>query len=126
MATKIPKSNAGGTGRGGARAGAGRPPKAPYPLDGTLNSEAYFDPAKFLLAIVNDPAIETRLRVEAAKALLPFTHRRLNWMGKKEVQEIDAKEAGSGKFKASAPPKLVRNYGKPVAPAPHTQNKESK
>lgn len=36
------------------------------------------DPRRFLLAVMNDPAIELHLRIEAAKALLPYTEGRPN------------------------------------------------
>ncbi|RYZ03621.1 MAG: hypothetical protein EOO24_13650 [Comamonadaceae bacterium] len=32
-------------------------------------------PTRFLLGVMNDPAIDLHLRIEAAKALLPFVHR---------------------------------------------------
>lgn len=37
----------------------------------TVPASSETDPRRFLLAVMNDPAVEMRLRIEAAKALLP-------------------------------------------------------
>lgn len=42
-------------------------------LAGQLSSYDGTDPRRFLLAVMNDPAVELRLRIEAAKALLPVS-----------------------------------------------------
>ena len=46
--------------------GSHRLPAAQAPSDNGL------EPKRFLLGVMNDPAIELRLRIEAAKALLPY------------------------------------------------------
>jgi len=41
----------------------------------TINSPSQgkgMDPKGFLLGVMNDPAVELHLRIEAAKALLPY------------------------------------------------------
>ena len=97
------RANSGGAraNSGGARPGAGRPPKEPEHLS---LSTIYEDPASFLRAVMNDSGLDSKLRVDAAKALL---RERLE-AGKKEQQQNAAKQVASGKFAASAPPlKLV-------------------
>jgi phage terminase small subunit len=90
---------------GGKRDGAGRPPAQPVLMAETGNS----DPKIFLLALMNDPSQDMRLRSDAAKALMPFLHTKLGGAGKKENQAEAAKKVASGKFAASAPPvRLVR------------------
>ena len=94
---------------GGARAGAGRKPKEPevLGLDGKFE-----DPKDFLRAVMNDVSADARMRVDAAKALMPFEHQKMGEGGKKEAKQDAAKKAGGGKFAAAAPPRLVVNNGK--------------
>ena len=101
------RANSGGVraNSGGARVGAGRPPKEPEYLN---LSAHYDDAASFLKAVMNDSGTDSKLRVDAAKALL----RGSSEVGKKELKQEAAKRAGSGKFGASAPPKLVVNNSK--------------
>lgn len=57
---------------GGARPGAGRPRK---PV--VLRNYPFTDDAlQFLIMVMNDSAIESRVRLEAAKALMPHFHKR--------------------------------------------------
>lgn len=96
---------------GGARPGAGRPPKEPAFIDlGAI----YDDPEKFLRAVMNDSATEAKLRIDAAKALMPYAHPKKGEGGKKELKQDAALKAASGKFAAAAPPRLVANGGKKV------------
>jgi phage terminase small subunit len=88
---------------GGAREGAGRPPKEPTLLELTGN---YSDPKDFLRAVMNDSMTDAKVRVDAAKALMPYEHTRLGEGGKKEAKQQAAQEVGAGKFAASAPPPL--------------------
>ena len=101
---------------GGKREGAGRKPApAPTIFGDVASGESILtaalthkDPLSFLLALMNDGASDARLRVEAAKAALPFTAHKLGEGGKKGEQADKAKKAGAGKFAAAAPPlKLV-------------------
>lgn len=64
------------------------------------------DPKDFLLAVMNDMGTEPKLRVDAAKALMPFVHQRRGEGGKKEQAKDKAKEAAAGKFGTRQPPQL--------------------
>ncbi|MGR2664286.1 terminase small subunit [Chromobacterium haemolyticum] len=81
------------------------PPSAPtFDLGKALQ---HSDPLAFLKAAMNDPELEPRLRIDAAKAMLPFTHKKLGEGGKKDEKDEAAKRAAN-KFGALAPPlKLV-------------------
>ena len=92
---------------GGARPGAGRPPKK-------ADSNRFDDPLEFLKAVWRGEVQASPAQVRAATASLPFIHRKLGEGGKKAVLDGKAKHAGSGKFAASAPPKLVASGGKKV------------
>ncbi|MBD1601177.1 terminase small subunit [Pseudomonas typographi] len=59
---------------------------------------SHSDPKAFLLAVMNDLGTEPKLRVDAAKALMPFTHQRKGEGGKKEQAKEKAAEAASGRF----------------------------
>ncbi|AMA46249.1 terminase small subunit [Pseudomonas alabamensis] len=56
------------------------------------------DPKDFLLSVMNDLGTEPKLRVDAAKALMPFVHQRKGEGGKKEQAKQKAAEVGAGKF----------------------------
>lgn len=62
------------------------------------------DPKDFLLAVMNDMGTEAKLRVDAAKALMPFVHPRKGESGKKEQAKDKAAEAATGKFGARRGP----------------------
>lgn len=94
------------TGWGGARPGAGRPKKQPEPLG---LDRAFDDPALFLRAVMNDRTADARLRVDAAKALLPFVHPRMGETGKRAAAADAAEAVLPGRFKPASPPlSLVR------------------
>lgn len=93
------------------KAGASKPPpppKAPpapkFDVKATLLTS---DPLVFLTAAMNDPAADPKLRVEAAKALMPFVHARKGEGGKKEASAEAAKKAAN-KFATPAAPGLKR------------------
>ena len=89
---------------GGARNSAGRP-KGKAILITVPNSN---DPLSFLVAVMNNQSADSRLRIDAAKALLPYTHVKLGEGGKKDQQAEAAKKASTGKYAAkSAPPRLI-------------------
>lgn len=104
---------------GGKRPGAGRPRKHPSVADvATKVANAVLitqqtpidlpdtsDPIKFLAAVMLSQEIDVKLRVDAAKAMLPFTHKKLGEGGKKE-QKQEAAERTVSKFAPAAPPKL--------------------
>lgn len=90
---------------GGKRDGAGRKPADPVYADAaSLQTKK---PVQFLEALIADPLIDLKIRLDAAKALLSAELRRAENGGKKEAKAAEAKKAASGKFSASAPPKLV-------------------
>ena len=91
-------------GGGGARPGAGRPKKVVPPVE-----IAESDPKAFLMGVVADVSIDPRIRIDAAKALLPYLHPKVGEGGKKDARANAAKRVGEGKFAPAAPPlKLVR------------------
>lgn len=94
---------------GGARPGAGRPRKEP---DVLALFETYDDPLEFLKAVMNDKAASAQMRVDAAKAMLPYKHNKLGEGGKKDQQQQAAKKAGNGKFGSAPPPLRVIGGGK--------------
>ena len=98
---------------GGARPGAGRP-RSPAVLIATAPAT---NPLHFLLAVMNDAStdamvndswipFDAKLRIEAAKAALPFTHTKPGEVGKKEAQQAEAKKAAVGRYAPSPPPGL--------------------
>ncbi len=90
---------------GGARAGAGRKPK-PKPEPQRL-------PEMDMLQMLQDVALgrieATPLQVRAAIAAVQYTHTKKHDGGKKDEAADKAKKASTGKFAASAPPKLIVN-----------------
>jgi len=94
---------------GGARSGAGRPPKVPEtppapPADVPFET----DPLAYLLRAMNDPLLTPALRVRAAITAAQYKHTKRHDGGKKEEQQEAAERAGSGRFAPAAPPlKLV-------------------
>lgn len=77
------------------------------PPAGSSNQPASFDlslalshrdPRAFLMAAMNDALLEPKLRIDAAKALMPFEFAKKGESGKKEQQVDAAKQAGAGRF----------------------------
>ena len=90
---------------GGARPGAGRPKSPPVLMAGAGSA----DPLVFLRDVMNDRELDMRLRIDAAKAMMPFTHQKKGENGKKDEQATAAKLASTGKYAPSKPPvRLVR------------------
>lgn len=69
-------------------------------------------PLEFLLAVMNNPMVEDRLRIDAAKTAAQYLHLKKGDGGVKEEKAEKAKKAAAGKFGASAPPKLVAVNGR--------------
>ncbi|OZI31742.1 hypothetical protein CAL29_28125 [Bordetella genomosp. 10] len=87
---------------GGKRPGAGRPPKGPTIL---LLAKASDDPLEFLKSVWKDDTADGKLRVDAAKAALPFVHGRIGEQGKKGAKNAAAATATTGgRFAPTAPP----------------------
>jgi phage terminase small subunit len=84
-------------------------PRATFDINAAL---MHSDPRAFLLAAMNDKDLEAKLRIDAAKALMPFTHAKLGEGGKKDQQQDAAKKAGAGKYGSAEPPKLAAANGK--------------
>ena len=70
----------------------------PSPGDDTIEIPPTEDPVEFLTKVMNEPAADLRLRIDAAKAMLPFKHKKLGEGGKKDEKEAAAKAAGTGRF----------------------------
>lgn len=79
----------------------------------TLNltdlSKMFSDPKDFLKALMNDPGEDMKLRVDAAKTLMPYTHERKGEAGKKVARDEAARQAASsGRFAVPEPPRASR------------------
>lgn len=69
------------------------------------------DPKRVLVALMNDANEEPKLRLEAAKALMPFVHARVAEQGKKEAKNEAARKVAN-RFAPSAPPlRMVKGGG---------------
>lgn len=90
------------------------PPPVPAPTFDINAALMHSDPRVFLLAAMNDGALDAKLRIDAAKALMPFTHTKLGEGGKKDQKSDAAKKAGAGKFGSAAAPTLAAANGKRV------------
>lgn len=66
-------------------------------------SKMYSDPKEFLRALMNDHAEDMKLRLDAAKVLMPFTHERKGEASKKSARD-DAAEKAAARFSVPAPP----------------------
>lgn len=84
--------------------GSKAPPASPLPLD-AIDIPATADPVEFLTKVMNEPAADLRLRIDAAKAMLPFKHQKLGEGGKKDQKNEEAKKVAS-RFGAGRPPSL--------------------
>lgn len=78
---------------------------------GDLELGDFDDPMDFLKAVMNEQSAEPKLRVDAAKALLPYKHGKVADQGKKEQKAAAADQVSKGRFGARPPPKLVVNNG---------------
>lgn len=112
-----PRANSGGAraNSGGARPGAGRKP-APKTHDlatpqpsAPAEPVVIEDPLEWLRAAMKNPLLDDKLRIDAAKALLPFVHTKKGEGGKKDEVLDAAKKAGKGRFAAApAPLRMVK------------------
>jgi phage terminase small subunit len=89
------------------------PPEEPKPTFDLNKAMQHSDPKMFLLAAMNDVELGEKLRIEAAKALMPFMHKKLGEGGKKEQQNDNARKV-AGRFAPGAPPRLAASGGKKV------------
>jgi phage terminase small subunit len=86
---------------GGARPGAGRKPKEPTIL---ALAATYDDPEKFLRAVMNDSATDAKVRVDAAKALMPFVHAKKGAAAGKPDGQV---KPGTARYGVRQGPRLV-------------------
>lgn len=91
---------------GGKRTGAGRKPQPP------AQSEVQ-DAKQFLERVVRGEVVPSPAQLDAAKALLPYQHRKLGETGKKERKQEEAGKV-AGRFAPAAPPRLVTSGGKRI------------
>jgi phage terminase small subunit len=73
----------------------------------------YTDPKAFLRAAMNEPKLDMKQRIDAAKALMPFEHQRVGEGGKKEQRQAEAQKVAS-RFASAPPPRLAAAGGKKV------------
>lgn len=64
---------------------------------------SYSDPKAFLLAAMNDHETEKKLRVDAAKALMPFMHPRKGETGKRPSAKTQRRLPGQGALAQAHP-----------------------
>lgn len=78
--------------------------------EGVRNHRNKKDPLEFLINVMNDSGEDPKLRVDAAKAALPYVHGKKAPVGVKQGREDNANDlaggAGSGRFASQAPPKV--------------------
>ena len=70
-------------------------------------AKLYSDPRDFLSAVMNDAAEDIKLRVDAAKSLMPYMHPKLGDGGKK-AETADRAKVAASKFKPATPPPPTR------------------
>ena len=71
------------------------------------------DPKTFLMAAMNDIELGEKLRIDAAKALMPFVHKKPGEIGKKEEKLDAAQKVAGGRYGSPPPPpRLVSGGGK--------------
>ncbi|TDS82622.1 terminase small subunit [Comamonas sp. JUb58] len=76
----------------------GEAPPADRPSFDLSQAMAHKDPRAFLLAAMNDVELEPKLRIDAAKALMPFEFAKMGETGKKDAKQAAAEKAGTGRF----------------------------
>lgn len=85
--------------------------RAPPPDFDPYAMTSFSDPKAFLIAAMNDGRTEPKLRVDAAKALMPFVHAKVGETGKKDAKGEAAAKAAN-KFASLSAPKLIVNNRK--------------
>ncbi|MCO7634118.1 terminase small subunit [Pseudomonas guariconensis] len=65
------------------------------------------DPRVFLTELMNADGADLRMRLEAAKTLMPYVHGKVADQGKKEQKAEAAKQAGKGRYAQGKPPLSV-------------------
>lgn len=62
------------------------------------------DPREFLTELMNANGADMRMRLEAAKTLMPYVHGKVADAGKKDIKKKAAEEAGKGRYAQGKPP----------------------
>ncbi len=65
------------------------------------------DPLQFMLSVMRDTTVDARLRVDAARGLLPYLHSKTDELGKKAAVNAAAAKAITGKYAPGKPPRLA-------------------
>jgi len=77
---------------------------------GELSLTETDDPRAFLTELMNAEGADMRLRLEAAKTLMPYSHGKVADQGKKEQKAEAAKQVAKGKYSQGKPPlSVVKN-----------------
>ena len=92
--------------------GPGRPPGSGTPKPAAIAKldKHYDEPIDFLRAVMNHEPLDVTLRIAAAKALMPFVHKRnplttqFNYVSKRETELQEAMESQKDFFGFDAPP----------------------
>ena len=71
---------------------------------GVALDDFYDDPKDFLRHAMNDRKLDTKARIQAAVALLPFEHQKMGETGKKQQRDSDAEGVVKGRFAPAKPP----------------------
>lgn len=80
----------------------------PDPDDGgELSLTHTDDPRAFLTELMNTDQADMRMRLEAAKTLMPYVHGKVADQGKKDQKADAAKEAGKGKYSQGRAPLAI-------------------
>lgn len=91
---------------GGARPGAGRKPKPKVDTPPVVIDDGDVDMLELLQQIALGKRAANAIQIRAAVAAVQYTHPKVGEGGKKERKQAEAEKV-VGKFRASAPPKLV-------------------
>lgn len=80
------------------------------------SSDEQVTPLRYMLDVVNDPSVDRRVRLEAARSAAPYVHARLGLsldakIGKK-AEKSDAAKSVASRFAPNAPPRLAAADGK--------------
>lgn len=87
--------------------GGPAPASALRPAFDLTQAMQHSDPMAFLTAAMNNDKLDPKLRIDAAKAMLPFTHKKLGEGGKKEEKQSAAAKVSTGRFSSGKPPLRV-------------------
>lgn len=68
----------------------------------------YDDPMEMLRESMNNRLLDPKIRIQAAVALLPYSHQKLGESGKKDNLNDAAKSAAGGRFQPAKPPAQLK------------------